>query len=61
MNIVLNIPLPNSNGLRFFGDLEEKDEILTELMNDEAVCRTSPTTPGLLNTRLNNATATLHN
>ena len=35
-----------------FEDLEEKDhwltEVLTAWINDEAVCRTGPATPGLL-------------
>ena len=34
--------------LWFFEDLEEKDELVTELMSDKAVCRTAPATQGLL-------------
>ena len=51
VNIVSNFQLPSSNGLgvMIFEDLEEKDELVTELMSDEAVCRTAPATPGLLN------------
>ena len=33
-----------------FEDLEEKDNSVTQLMNDDAVCRTALATPGLLNT-----------
>ena len=35
--------------LWYYEDLEEKADSLTELMNDEAVYRTAPATPGLLN------------
>ena len=28
--------------------MEEKDELVNELINDEGVCRTAPATPGLL-------------
>ena len=31
-----------------FEDLEEKDDWLTETINDKGVCRTAPATPGLL-------------
>ena len=34
--------------LWYYEDLEEKDDLLTELMNDKAVYRTAPTTRGLL-------------
>ena len=34
--------------LLYYEDLEEKDDGLTHLINDEAVCRTAPATPGLL-------------
>ena len=33
--------------LWYYEDLEEKDDLLTDLINDEAVCRTAPATPGL--------------
>ena len=36
--------------LRFYEDLEEKAHGLTDLINNKAVCRTAPATPGLLNT-----------
>ena len=32
--------------------MEEKDDSLTDLMNDEAVFRTAPATPGLLNIQM---------
>ena len=33
----------------FFTDpQEENDDLMTELMSDEVVCRTAPATPGLL-------------
>ena len=35
--------------LRYYEVLEEKDESINELINDEAVYRTAPATPGLLN------------
>ena len=35
--------------LWYYEDLEEKDDSLNELMNDKAVYRTAPATPGLLN------------
>ena len=35
--------------LWYYEDLEEKDDSITESMNDEAVYRTAPATPGLLN------------
>ena len=31
-----------------YEDLEEKDDWVTDLMNDRGVCRTAPATPGLL-------------
>ena len=31
-------------------DLEEKDDLVNELMNDKGVCKTAPATPGLLKT-----------
>ena len=34
--------------LWYYEDLEEKDELINELINDEAVYRTAPATPGLL-------------
>ena len=34
---------------KWFEDLEEKDQSLNQLINDEAVYRTAPATPGLLN------------
>ena len=34
--------------LWYYEDLEEKDDSVNELINDEAVCRTAPATPGLL-------------
>ena len=34
--------------LWFFEDLEEKHELISELINDGGVCRTAPATPGLL-------------
>ena len=34
--------------LWLFEDLEEKDESISELINDGGVCRTAPATPGLL-------------
>ena len=33
---------------RFFEDLEEKDDSVTQLISGEGVCRTAPATPGLL-------------
>ena len=33
-----------------FEDLEEKDRLLNQSVNDGGVCRTAPATPGLLNT-----------
>ena len=36
--------------LWYYEDLEEKDDLITELINHEAVYRTAPATPGLLNT-----------
>ena len=35
--------------LWWFEDLEEKDWLLDQLINDGGVCRTAPATPGLLN------------
>ena len=35
--------------LWYYEDLEEKDDSINELMSDEAVYRTAPATPGLLN------------
>ena len=35
--------------LWYFEDLEEKNQWLNELMNDKAVYRTAPATPGLSN------------
>ena len=35
--------------LRYLEDWEEKADSLTHLINDEAVCRTAPATPGMLN------------
>ena len=29
--------------------MKEKDQLVTELINNEGVCRTAPATPGLLN------------
>ena len=37
-------------GLWYYEDLEEKDESANQWINDEAVYRTAPATPGLLNT-----------
>ena len=34
--------------LRCLEDLQEKDQLPTQLMRDEAVCRTGPATPGLV-------------
>ena len=31
-----------------FEDSEEKDELISELINDGGACRTAPATPGLL-------------
>ena len=36
--------------LWYFEDLEEKDDSLNQLINHEAVSKTAPATPGLLNT-----------
>jgi hypothetical protein len=44
VNIMSKFQLSSSNGLEAVEYLEEKDD----LMNDEAVCRTAPATPGLL-------------
>ena len=39
----------NTNSLpTWFEDWEEKEEWLTDLINDGGVCRTAPATPGLL-------------
>ena len=38
--------------LWYHEDLEEKDDSLNQLMNDEAVYRTAPATPGLLKTNM---------
>ena len=38
----------------YYEDLEEKPDSLIQLMNDEAVYRTAPATPGLLNTNQTN-------
>ena len=35
---------------KWFEDLEEKDELISHLINDKAVFRTAPATQGLLNT-----------
>ena len=34
--------------LRCLEDLQEKDQLPTQLMRDEAVCRAAPATPGLV-------------
>ena len=50
VNILLKFQLPSSSGLWFmiFWRLGGKGW-LSDLMNDEANCRTAPATPGLLN------------
>ena len=32
-----------------FENLEEKGDLINQLISDKGVCRTAPTTPGLLN------------
>ena len=48
--LLLKISAPSSYGLggKCFEDLEEKDDLLNEIMNDEGVCRTAPSTGSVL-------------
>ena len=60
VNILSKFQLSSSNGLGFMmlwisggkGSLTHWiNELIKELINDEAVCRTAPATPGLLKIR----------
>ena len=44
----------------FYEDLEEKAHWLTESVNDKAVYRTAPATPGLLKSKENTMIQKLH-